>query len=211
MVTAKVYGVTYDTVYDEQNKKVKPNWEDKRRITKAISFGVLYGEGPQKLAYTLGITVKKAQDFIDQYYEGFPSLKENIEKMKELVIKQGYLDNYFGFRRRWQFHSEEDHSTLREAVNFPVQSLAWNLIQLAMIQVDRELKKRKLKSRLVLQVYDSLVVEALNEEISEVAFIVKNAMENVNKPYDNINRVLLKSDIEVGLNLAELEKYEVCI
>jgi len=78
-----------------------------------------------------------------------------------------------------------------------------------MIQVDRELKKRKLKSRLVLQVYDSLVVEALNEEIPEVASIVKNAMENANKPYDNINRVLLKSDIEVGLNLAELEKYEV--
>ena len=208
MVTAKVYNVTYDTVYDEQNKKVRSDWEDKRRITKAISFGVLYGEGPQKLAYTLGITVKKAEKFIEQHYEGFPSLKENIEKTKELVIKQGYLDNYFGFRRRWQFHSEEDHSTLREAVNFLVQSLAWNLIQLAMIRVDRELKERGLKSRLVLQVYDSLVVEALNEEVPEVAFIIKNAMENVNKPYDNINRVLLKSDIEIGLNLAELEKYE---
>ena len=208
MVTAKVYNVTYDTVYDEQNKKVRSDWEDKRRITKAISFGVLYGEGPQKLAYTLGITVKKAEKFIEQHYEGFPSLKENIEKTKELVIKQGYLDNYFGFRRRWQFHSEEDHSTLKEAVNFLVQSLAWNLIQLAMIRVDRELKERGLKSRLVLQVYDSLVVEALNEEVPEVAFIIKNAMENVNKPYDNINRVLLKSDIEIGLNLAELEKYE---
>jgi DNA polymerase-1 len=78
-------------------------------------------------------------------------------------------------------------------------------LELALIQIDDELEKRNLKSALVMQVYDSIVVECPDEEVDEVCEIVKNIMENVNKPFENINRVYLKSDVEIGVNLADVK------
>lgn len=207
-VTAKAFNKSYDYIYNGYINGDKEITE-LRVAGKSIQFGVIYQEGAKKLAYTLGITVEKAQEFIDQYYKGFPDLRKNIDKIIEFVIEHGYIRNYFGFVRTWKYHSAEDHSTQREAVNMPIQSLAWNMLQLAMIQIDKTLKERKLIARLVLQVYDSVVVETPDEEIPEVTSIVKEIMESVIIPWKNINRVKLKSDVEVGENLSELEKYNI--
>ena len=204
-ITAKAFKKTYEEVYNGY-KSDEVYWVELRVKGKSVQFGVIYQQGSSTLGYQLGIKESEAQSFINEYYENFPDLKINIDRTKELIIKQGYLDNYFGFRRTWRYHTAEDKATLREGINFLVQSLAWNLIQLCMIQIDNKLKERKLKGRLILQVYDSIIVEAPDKEIYEVADIMKNVMTNVNKPYENINRVVLATDIEVGKNLAEMRK-----
>ena len=165
--------------------------------------------GADALAYALGISVKEAQEFIDEYYRNFPDLASNIEKAKQFLIKNGYLTNYFGFTRTWKYHTEEDHGSLREGVNHLVQSPAWNIVQLAMIQIDEEFTKQKMESELILQRYDAIIAEAVDDEVDEVARIMKDKMINVIKPYEGLNRVLLNTDIEIGKNLADLEKYKI--
>uniref|UniRef100_A0A6M3K9X3 DNA-directed DNA polymerase n=1 Tax=viral metagenome TaxID=1070528 RepID=A0A6M3K9X3_9ZZZZ len=206
-ITAQAFDRDYDEIY---NGYKNGDWEitELRVQGKAIQFGVIYQEGPQKLAYELGIQTEEAAKFIQDYYKRFSNLRKNIDAVIQFVIEHGYVDTYFNFRRRWKFHSEEDHSTQREAVNHGVQSLAFSIIQLALIEIDKKLEEVGLVSRLVLQVYDSVIVETLEKEIPVVAEIVKNAMENVIKPFENINRVKLKSDIEVGPNLADLETFK---
>lgn len=204
-ITAQAFGKTYDYVYNGY-KAGDPEITELRVQGKTVQFGVIYQEGASKLAYQLGITEEKAKQFIADYYNNFPDLAKNIGLTKKLIVKQGYLDNYFGFRRKWRNHKEEDHQTLREGVNFLVQSLAWNVIELCLIKIDKELDKRKLKSKLVMQVYDSIIAESPEEEIDEVASIFKEIMESVNIPYDGLNRVKLKSDPGVGDNLANVEK-----
>ena len=204
-ITAKAFNRDYDEIYNGyKNGDIKIT--ELRVRGKSTAFGIIYQEGAAKLAYALNITEKKAQKFIDDYYKNFPSLKQNIEITKEILVEQGYLNNYFNFRRRWKDHTKEAHASLREGVNFLVQSLAWNLLQMSLIKIDEELEKRNLKSRLVLQVYDSVIVESKNEEVDEVANIVKEIMESANRKFENINRVKLLADVEVGPNLADLKK-----
>lgn len=207
-ITAKAFGKTYEEVYNGY-KQGDQYLTELRVAGKTVGFGVLYQIGAKKLSYQLKISEEKGQAFIDDFYKNFPSLRKNIDELKQLVIKQGYIDNYFKFRRRWKFHSEEDHNTIREAVNFPIQSLGFNLLALSMIQIDKELERRSMKSALLMQVYDSIVVEAVEEEVDEVIDIIYNIMNHVIDPFENINRVKLKSDVQIGYNLAELEEVKI--
>ena len=202
-VTAQAFGKTYEEVYNGY-KSGDPAMTELRVFGKTIGFGILYQEGDDALAYQLNISKEKAAKLKESFYNNFPELRGNIENTKQLVVKQGYLDNYFHFRRKWKFHSETDHSTLREAVNFPIQSLGFNFLELALIEIDKELYERSLKSELILQVYDSICVEATEEEVEEVSEIVRDIMQNINKPFDGVNDVRLVSDIKVGNNLGEL-------
>jgi len=206
-ITAQAFNRDYDEIYTGYDNG-DPKITELRVRGKAVQFGVIYQEGPYSLAYDLGISVKKAKEFIDSYYENFPDLKKNIQLTIKKVINDGYLKNYFGFCRRWKDHGVKDYNTHREAVNFLVQSLAWNILQLALIQINKELESKKVKSRLVMQVYDSIVIESPDEEIDEMIPIMKQIMEDVNKPFDRLNKVKLKVDIEVGNNLADLKKIE---
>jgi len=205
LTTAKVYGMTYDEVYDGY-KSGDVEITEKRKGVKAVVFGCLYQESAIGLAYDLGISVRKAEQFIKDFFKGFPNLERNIEKLKQKVIETGEVSTYFGFKRRWKFHSADDHNTLREAVNMPVQGTAWNLVELAIIQINDFLEKNKMISGLALQVYDSVAVEAHISEYKKVCRAVKKIMESVNKPYPELNRVKLTADVEVGKNLAELRK-----
>jgi DNA polymerase I len=202
-ITSRILGIPYEVVF-EGKESGDEEIINKRRIFKSIVFGILYQEGPAALARSLGLTVSEAEDFIREFFKGFPSLEKNIELTKREVIKNGYLTNLFGFRRSWKYHSEEDHSTLREAVNFKVQSVAWNLLELGLIKIDSKLKE--MKSELVIQVYDSIGVEAVEEERKKVARIMKKAMETVNRSIPKLDQIRVTADVEMGYNLAELEK-----
>jgi len=206
-ITAKAFNRNYEEIYNGY-KNDDVDITELRVKGKAVQFGVIYQQQAESLGYSLGISTKQAQKFIDDYFKNFPSLYDNIEKTKKRIIEYGFLYNYFRFKREWKNHKAEDHGTLREGVNFLIQSLAFNLIQIAMIKIDNILTERKMRSALVLQVYDSIIVEAIEEEVDEVVFIMKDIMENVNKPYDGINDVLLSVDIATGYNLADLKKYE---
>jgi len=206
MIAAKAFGFDYNTFLkrvESGDKKAK----EIRRVAKTISFGVLYQETAWGLAYSLGISEEEAQRFIDEYFAAFPRLASNIEKTKQHVIKYGYVRNPFGFIRRWKFHSKDDTNVIREATNQPIQSSAWNLMQLILIQVDEYLEDKR--SKLIMQTYDDLVIEAYKTEIEEIAYKVKDIIENINKPFvdSGLNRVKILADIELGVNLNELRKY----
>jgi len=207
-ITAKAFNRNYDEIYNGYINEDEEITELRVR-GKTTGFGVLYQIGAKGLAYDLKVTEQEAQQFIDDFYAGFPDLQYYIEETKAEVIKNGYLINYFGFKRRWIKHSAEDHSTLREAVNFLVQSPAWNLIELAMIQINNKFIKRKFKTELLMQVYDAVIAETIKEEREEAADIIKNIMCSVNKPFKNLNRVILSTDIHEGINLKDMHKYEV--
>jgi len=209
-ITAQAFNKDYDYIYNGY-KNGDVEITELRTAGKSLCFGIIYQMGPAKLAYQLGITKEKAIDFIDTFYNGFSDLRKNIDKTKKLIIKQGWLRNYFGFVRRWKNHTEEDHNAQREGVNFLVQSPAWNLIQLAMIDVDRQISPLELNNDayIVKQIYDAIIVECRDEYISEVAPIVKSAISNSIKPFEGLNRVSLRSDVEVGKRLSELKKLEI--
>lgn len=204
-MTAKAFGRNYQEIYDGY-KAGDEAITELRVAGKGVTFGILYGSGAEGIANQIGKSKDEAQKLIDEYFKNFPSLKRNIEKAKKLVIKQGFLDNYFGFRRSWINHTKEDHATLRESTNMLIQSLAWNFIELAMIQIDEAFIRNKMESQILLQIYDAVIVESPDDEIKDASRIVKSIMESVNQPYKGINEVKLISDIEVGKCLGEMEK-----
>jgi len=129
--------------------------------------------------------------------------------LKQFVVQHGYVRNHYGFYRRWRKGTWEDHGTIREAVNFPIQSLCWNWVQLSLIQIDAELERRNLDSRIALQIYDAIICEALDDEVEETANLMQSIMIKANQTYGNVaklGRVKLLADVEVGQNLADMEK-----
>lgn len=190
----------------ERVNELLPHAQLSRDDAKTITFGTLYQETPVGLAYQLNISERKAEEFIKKYFESFPDLTRNIEKAKRSVAKKGYVTNYFGFTRWWRFKQANDPAMLREAVNQPVQSLAWNLMELILIKIEEFLED--MKSYLVLQTYDDLVIETHRSEVDKAASKVKEVIEGVNKPFDELNKVKILTDIEIGDNLGELRVYE---
>jgi DNA polymerase I len=202
-ITSRILGLSYEIIF-EGKQNGDPEIVHKRRIFKTITFSILYGKGAESLAVDLDISVDEAEHFIAEYFRGFPSLKRNLELCKREVIQKGYLTNLFGFRRRWKYHKEDDHNTLREAINFKVQSTAWNLLELGMIKADRELSKYNIP--LITQVYDSLGAEPKKEDMKKTARIMKKAMQSCNSGINRLDKIRVTADVEVGYNLKDMEK-----
>uniref|UniRef100_A0A6H1ZDT7 DNA-directed DNA polymerase n=1 Tax=viral metagenome TaxID=1070528 RepID=A0A6H1ZDT7_9ZZZZ len=203
-IASKVNNIPYDEFFKLARIDEDPKYVEIRNMAKTIVFGILYQKGAESLARDLNITTQKAEEFIRDYFSGFPDLERGIEEIKQHVIKYGWADTFFGFRRRWRNHSEKDHGTLRECVNFPIQGTAWNLAEKILIKVDKYLEDKK--SKLVLQTYDSIVVEAKEEEVYTIAEPIKEIMSTINKPYSPLNKVNILADVEIGPNLADLHK-----
>ena len=209
-MTAKIYNMTYDEVYQGYiNSDARIT--ELRNKAKTITFGILYGMTVFGLSYRLGMSVKKAEIFIKKYFEPFSDLESWIEQVKDFVIRNGFVETYFKFKRffpNYKTASEMDiERMLREACNMPVQGTAWNLMQLIMISVDKQLEH--MKSGCLMQIYDALIIETLESEVDKVANLLYNTMCTINKPFDILNTVQMKTDVEVGYNLAELEKYNI--
>ena len=158
---------------------------DQRRIAKTANFGIMYGISAFGLAQRLRIGRKEAQKVIDDYFAGFPSILSFIEDTKAAARETGYVETLFG-RRRYIPEINSKNGTIRalaerNAVNAPIQGTSADIIKLAMIAVDREMTKAGLKSKMVLQIHDELVFDAVPEEIDELKRIVVENMENVVK------------------------------
>ena len=177
-----------------------------RTDAKGVSFGILYQMSKEALALQLRCSVQRAEEIIYNYFAKFPILQKYIEDIKEEVIKYGCVSNYFGFKRSWKYHKEEDAHTLREAVNHPIQSTAVFLTYLSMIKINKRLIENRMKSFLSLQVYDSIICQSPEDEIKDVAYIMQDTMENINKDFDKLDRVQLIADICIGNNLGDLKK-----
>ncbi|MBQ8061220.1 MAG: DNA polymerase I [Bacteroidales bacterium] len=171
---AKIFGIPHEEVTADQ-----------RRIAKTANFGIMYGISSFGLAQRLRIGRKEAQKVIEDYFAGFPSILSFIEDTKAAARETGYVETIFG-RRRYIPEINSKNGTIRalaerNAVNAPIQGTSADIIKLAMIAVDEELRERKMKSRMVLQIHDELVFDALPEEIEELKALVVDKMENVVK------------------------------
>jgi len=153
-----------------------------RSRAKTVNFGIVYGIGEFSLSKDLGITRKEAKKYIDEYLDEYPRVRQYMHEVIEKGIELGYVTTLFNRRRYLPELKSSNHAIRsfgeRMAMNTPIQGSAADIIKIAMVRVHRELKRRNMKSRLILQVHDELIIETFREEEEKVAAILKNSMEN---------------------------------
>lgn len=187
---SEVFGIPMDQMTAEYRGKAK-----------AVNFGIVYGISDYGLSRDLRISRKEAATYIASYFEKCPGIKNFIDGVVEKAHKDGYVTTLFG-RKRYlpAIHSSNfNQRTLAErmAMNTPIQGTAADIIKLAMLATKRSLEEKKLKSRVLLQVHDELVLEVVEAEIETVSSLLKQAMQNVVKL-----SVPLTIDINIGKNWA---------
>ncbi|KXK46401.1 MAG: DNA polymerase I [Chlorobi bacterium OLB5] len=173
--------------------KVKPDAVDQnmRRKAKEVNFGIIYGIQAFGLAQRLNIDQREARDIIQSYFTNFPTINAWLEKTKEFARTKGYTETLAG-RRRYLPNINNKNSVVRQrderiAINMPVQGTAADMIKIAMIDIFSEFTKKKLKSKMILQVHDELVFDCEKSELDTVKKIVQNKMKNaikMNVPID---------------------------
>ena len=177
-----VFGVPFDEVTDLQ-----------RRNAKAVNFGIVYGISAFGLSQDLNISRKEAQEFIDKYFETYPKIKAFLDSTVEQAKKDGYIKTLFNRIRPIPELSSSNFMQRqfgeRVAMNSPIQGTAADIIKIAMIRVHDRLIRDKLKSKLILQVHDELLIETLEEEKEQVIALLEEEMKNA---------VKLKVSMEVG-------------
>ena len=186
LTASKVFGVGIDEVT-----------KDMRYKSKAVNFGIIYGQSKYGLAKAVGISNDEAEEFINKYFATYPNIKLYMDSTIQFAEQNGYVETVFG-RRRYLPELYSPNTMIREfakraAINQPIQGTAADLMKYAMIQCYRLLKKENLNSKMILQVHDEIVIEAQKAELEQVKELVKSAME-LNQPL----RVPLKIDINTG-------------
>ena len=183
---AEVYGVPFGQVTSGM-----------RSASKAVNFGIVYGISDFALAKNIGVTRAEAREFMDRYFDRYPGVKDYMESSVQEGKDRGYALTLMG-RRRYLPELASTNFNVRSfgercAMNSPIQGTAADIIKLAMIRVDAELKARGMKTRLILQVHDELILEAPEAEAAEAAALLKACMESVMHL-----QVPLKTDITTG-------------
>ncbi len=193
---------------------------DERRLGKTINFGVIYGMGAQRFARETGVSQAEAKEFLSKYKQRYPKVFAFLELQERLALSRGYVETILGRRRPFAFDPgglgrlkgkppEEielevarragmEAQQLRAAANAPIQGSSADIIKLAMVQLDQQLRASGLPARLLLQVHDELVLEAAPEALEAVLAAVKQVMENAVRL-----RVPLLVDTGVGPNWME--------
>jgi len=176
--------------------------EEKRRRAKIINFSMIYGASAFSLAKELETSTSEAQDFIDLYYEKYPKVRQFLEKKVKDAQEKGFSETIFGRKRQVPELQHKDkmiqQAGRRIALNTPIQGSAADLMKKAMIDIWREMKRKDLKSKMILQVHDELVFEVPDAEKDEMEILVKERMENV-FPL----KAPLKVHLSWGVNWAE--------
>lgn len=166
---AKVFNVALDEVTREQRSQAK-----------TVNFGIIYGVSAFGLADQANISRKEAKALIDAYYETYPTLKAYIEKQVEVARDQGFVETLMG-RRRYLKDINSRNAVVRShaernAVNAPIQGTAADIVKMAMIQIQKELKKNY-QTKMILQVHDELIFDAPKDEVEKVSELIKSTME----------------------------------
>jgi DNA polymerase-1 len=168
---AKVYGVEEADVTKEMRYKAK-----------SVNFGIIYGQGAFGLADNLGISRTEAKQIIDNYKKQFANIQKYMDDMINFAREYGFVETLMG-RKRWLKDINSANFTVRgfaerNAINSPIQGTAADMIKLAMVKVHQEFKKHKFKSKMVLQVHDELVFDALREEVEAIKPVIIDAMQS---------------------------------
>ncbi|MCY3782740.1 MAG: DNA polymerase I [Chloroflexi bacterium] len=178
---------------------------DMRRLAKTTNFGIVYGISSQGLAQRTEMTFEEAQAFIDTYFATYPGVKSYMDRTVAEAHDRGYVQTMLGRRRYLPglkarvFHQRA--ATERVAINMPIQGAAADIIKIAMIQLDQELQRHALASRMLLQVHDELVLEVPRDELDAV---VPLATASMTQAYPL--RVPVVVDARVGANWRDMEE-----
>ena len=170
-----------------------------RRGAKAVNFGIIYGISSFGLGKDLSISAKRAKEYIDKYFETYSDVKNYMDKNVETAKRDGYITTLFGRRRVINELKSSNHNVRsfgeRAAMNMPLQGSSADIIKIAMINVYKKLKDKKLRAKLVLQVHDELVIDCPTEEQEVVSEILQTEMENAVKL-----KVPLTVEVGIGKN-----------
>jgi DNA polymerase-1 len=153
-----------------------------RSNAKAVNFGIIYGMSEYGLAKNLKISPSEARNYINSYFSEYPEVKEYMDKNVALAKESGYATTMLGRKRQIRELTSSNYNLRqfgeRVAMNMPLQGSAADIIKLAMLKVDKRLKDENLKSKLILQVHDELIIDALVSEKDKVEKLLKEEMEN---------------------------------
>ncbi|MFA6783142.1 MAG: DNA polymerase I, partial [Sedimentibacter sp.] len=190
-----IHAKTASQVFHVNLSDVTP---EMRGRAKAVNFGIVYGISDYGLSRDLKIPRKEAKKYIDNYMKYYSNIEKYMKDIVEQGKRDGYVTTYFG-RRRYIPELSSRNFNIRSfgeriALNTPVQGTAADIIKAAMVGVYNRLKNNNMKSRLILQVHDELIIEAYKDELEEVKTILTEEMENVIVDF----KVSLKSDINIG-------------
>ena len=191
ITASQVFHIPFDQVTDLQ-----------RGNAKAVNFGIVYGISSFGLSQDLSITRKEASEYIAQYFVTYPKIKEFLDRTVEEAKREGYVSTMFGRRRpvpelRSSNFMQRSFGE-RVAMNAPIQGTAADIIKIAMVRVNERLKAEKLKSRLILQIHDELLIEAAIDELDEVKRILSQEMQGAAELSVN-----LEIDMHTGNNWYE--------
>jgi DNA polymerase-1 len=193
---ADIHRYTASLIFNCDEDKVK---DDMRSQAKTVNFGIVYGMSPYGLSKELNIPPELAKSFIDAYFQRYPKVSEYIQEEIALAKEKGYVLTMLK-RRRYIPEINSENQNIRQfaertAINTPIQGSAADIIKMAMIHIDEQLKKKGLDAKMILQVHDELVFDLPKKEIDELSDIVKKGMEEVVKL-----KVPIKVNIGFGKN-----------
>jgi DNA polymerase-1 len=190
---ARVFGVSEETVTKEMRYKAK-----------SVNFGIIYGQGAFGLAENLGVSRAEAKEIIDNYKKEFPGIQMYMDGQINNAKELGFVETLMG-RRRWLRDINSSNFTVRgfaerNAINSPIQGSAADMIKLAMIKIHAEMKKTKWESKMILQVHDELVFDAVEKELPPLKELILKCMkEAMVLP----NGVPVEAEVGVGKNWLE--------
>lgn len=173
-----IHRTTASTIFNIPLEEVTDTY---RRYAKAVNFGIIYGISDFGLSENVGITVKEAKKYIEDYLKKYPKIKEYMDNTKNIAVEKGYVETKFG-RRRYVPNIKSQNYIIREqakriAMNAPIQGTAADITKIAMIKIEERIKKEKLDAKILLQVHDEIIVECNNNIKEKVANILKEEME----------------------------------
>ncbi|MGZ4038276.1 MAG: DNA polymerase I, partial [Bacteroidia bacterium] len=184
---AKVYGVPESDVTKEMRYKAK-----------SVNFGIIYGQGAFGLAENLAISRTEAKQLIDNYFKEYGGIKNYMDTTVNFARENGYVKTLLD-RKRWLRDITSSNATVRSyaernAINAPIQGSAADMIKVAMINIHKELKEKKTRSKMILQVHDELVFDIYKPELEMIKPIIEKHM---------VNALPLKVPVEVGMGVGE--------
>ena len=190
---AKVYGIEEAAVTKEQRYKAK-----------SVNFGIIYGQGAFGLAENLGISRTEAKEIIDNYKKEFPNIQQYMDQQINKAKEQGFVETLMG-RKRWLRDINSSNFTVRgfaerNAINSPIQGSAADMIKLAMIKIHQEMKKKHWESKMILQVHDELVFDAVESELPALKELILSCMTTA---MELPNGVPVEAELGVGKNWLE--------
>jgi DNA polymerase-1 len=196
-----IHSSTAAQVFGVKMEEVTP---DMRRVAKTVNFGVIYGMSEYGLEQATELSREEASRFIASYFEKYKGVKTYLEATKQKARELGYVETVLG-RRRYIPEITSSNRQIREAaermaINMPVQGTSADIIKLAMLNLHRQIERRGLRTKMLLQVHDELLFEVPQEEVEEVRGLIKEVM-----PQALQLSIPLKVEIKMGKNWGEME------